>query len=230
MRIRARASTRSSSTTTSSRSSRSSATPSGGTTPSGSPARPSTTRTWATSATSTAPTTSMSSSRRTRSSPQGLAGDQLLLQHLVRRPAPVPRRRAVVATGRLRALACEHGPRLPLERVPRRHRSRQRLEPDGGARARLSREGALLGRDRAPRHPGRGAEADEGDRLPHAHLGADVPLHRVQRVLAADLLRQPRGGRRVLGVPRARGRDGPVAAAQVRDSRPGRRGAACRRR
>ena len=59
-----------------------------------------------------------------------------------------------------------------------------------------------------------------------AHLGADEPLHRVQRLLAADLLRQPRRGRRVLGLPREGGGHGPLAAAEVRDPRPGRRGAA----
>ena len=91
---------------------------------------------------------------------QGLAGDQLLLQHRLRRAQPVRRRRAVVATGRLRAPARHDRPRLPLERLPRRHRPGQRLEPHGGARARLSRQGALQRRDRAPRDAGRGAEAD----------------------------------------------------------------------
>ena len=74
--------------------------------------------------------------------------------------------------------------------------------------------------------PGRGAEADEGDRLPREDLGADEPLHRVQRLLAADLVRQPRRRRRVLGLPREGGRDGPLAAAEVRDPRARRRGAA----
>ena len=161
---------------------------------------------------------------------QGLAGDQLLLQHRDRRPQRVHRRRALVAPGRLRAAARLDRPRLPLERLPGRHRPGQRLEPDRDPRPRLPGQGALLGRDRAPRHPRRRAEADEGDRLPHAHLGADAPLHRVQRLLAADLVRQPRRDRRVLGVPRARGDHGPVAAAQVGDPRARRRGAAAARR
>ena len=50
-------------------------------------------------------------------------------------------------------------------------------------------------------------------------------LHRVQRLLAADRVRQPRRRRRVLGVSRARGDHGSVAAAQVGDPRPGRGGA-----
>ena len=58
-------------------------------------------------------------------------------------------RRAVVAPGRLRAPAGDDRSRLPLERLPGRHRPGERLEPHGGARARLSREGALL----APRSP-----------------------------------------------------------------------------
>ena len=136
---------------------------------------------------------------------QGLAGDQLLLQHRLRRAQPVPRRRAVVATGRLRAPARDDRPRLPLERLPRRHRPGQRLEPHGGARARLSRQGALQRCDRAPRHAGCGGEADEGDRLPREDLGADEPLHRVQRLLAADVVRQPRRGRTSTG-PAARRR------------------------
>ncbi len=38
---------------------------------------------------------------------RGLAGDQLLLQHRVRRRQPLRRRRALVAAGRLRAAACD---------------------------------------------------------------------------------------------------------------------------
>ena len=57
---------------------------------------------------------------------------------------PARHRRAVVAPGRLRAAARADRPRLPLERLPRRHRPGQRLEPDRGARARLPGQGALL--------------------------------------------------------------------------------------
>ena len=156
---------------------------------------------------------------------QRLAGDQLLLQHRVRRPQPVPRRRTVVTTGRLRPVARRDRPRLPLERLPRRHRSRKRLEPHGGARACLPREGTLLGRHCAPCHSCRGAEADQGDRLPHPHLGAHRPDDRVQRLLAPDLVRQPRRRGGVLGLPREGRSHGPLAAAQVRDPRTGRRSA-----
>ena len=123
---------------------------------------------------------------------QGLARDQLLLQHVVRRAQPVLDGRALVASGRLRPAARDDRPRLPLERVPRRHRPGQRLEPHGGARARLPRQGALLRRDRPSRHARRGAEADPGDGLPAEDVRADEPIHRVQRLLAADVLRQPR--------------------------------------
>ncbi len=157
---------------------------------------------------------------------QGLARDQLLLQHRVRRAQPVPRRRAVVASRRLRPAAGGDGPRVPLERLSRRHRPRQRVGADGGARARLSRQGALLGCDRPPRDTGRRAEAHEGHGLPPAHRRADRTLHRVQRLLAADRLRQPGRGRRVLGLPRAGGRHGPLSAAEVRRARAGRGGAA----
>ena len=162
---RARASTRSSSTTTSSRSSRSCATRSAATTPSASPARRSTTRTWATSGTSTARTTSTRELEPYTIEPRkGWPAINFFFNTALRRAQPVPRRRAVVAAGRLRPPARHDRPRLPLERVPRRHRPGQRLEPDRGARARLSRQGALQRCDRAPRHAGRGAEADEGDR------------------------------------------------------------------
>ena len=154
-----------------------------------------------------------------------LAGDQLLLQHVVRREQPLRRRRALVAAGGLRAAPGAHRPRLPLERVPGRHRRRQRLEPHGGARARLSGDTAVLGGHRASRHAGRRAQADEGDRVPHAHGGPHEPLHRVQRVLAADVVRQPRRRRRVLGLSRARRDDGSLALAEVRGARPGCRGA-----
>ena len=49
---------------------------------------------------------------------------------------------------------------------------------------------------------------------------------RISRLLAADPVQQRRAGRRILGLPRAGGHHGSVAAAQVRGDRPGRRGAA----
>ena len=58
-----------------------------------------------------------------------------------------------------------------------------------------------------------------------AHRGAHAQPDRVPRLLAADLLHQRRRDRRVLGVPREGGGHGPLAAAQVGDPRPGRRGA-----
>ncbi len=53
-----------------------------------------------------------------------------------------------------------------------------------------------------------------------AHLGADQELRRVPRLLAAALLQQRGRDRRVLGLPRAPGGDGPLAAAQVGGARP----------
>ena len=61
-------------------------------------------------------------------------------------------RRAVVATGRLRPPARHDRPRLPLERLPGRHRPGECLEPYGGACSRLSGQGTVLGGDRASRH------------------------------------------------------------------------------
>ena len=97
---------------------------------------------------------------------EGLAGDQLLLQHGLRREQRVLPRRAVVASGRLRPAARRDRPRLPLERVPGRHRRRERVEPDRGSRPRLPGGGAVLGGDRAPGDARLGAEADARDRLP----------------------------------------------------------------
>ena len=54
--------------------------------------------------------------------------------------------------------------RVPLERVPGRHRRGERLEPDRGARPRLPGQGAVLGGDRAPRDARRRAEADAARR------------------------------------------------------------------
>ena len=70
---------------------------------------------------------------------QGLAGDQLLLQHRVRRPNLVLRRRALVAPRRLRAAAGDDRPGLRLVRLPRRHRPGQRLGSDRHPRPRLPR-------------------------------------------------------------------------------------------
>ena len=133
--------------------------------------------------------------------------------------------RAVVAAGRLRAAAGADRPRLRVLRLPRRHRPGERLEDHRRPRARLPGRAHVLGRDRAPRDARRRAGADEGDDLPPAHVRADEELRRVPRLLAAALLQQRGRDRRVLGLPRARGGDGPVAAAQVGDPRARRRGA-----
>ena len=66
---------------------------------------------------------------------------------------------------------------------------------------------------------------DQGDGLPPALVGAHPQRDGVPRLLAADVLHQRGRGRRVLGVPREGGGDGPLAAAQVGDPRPRRRGA-----
>ena len=77
-----------------------------------------------------------------------------------------------------------------------------------------------------PHDARRRAAADARDRVPSALLGADAQLHRISRLLAAEPIQQRRAGRRILGLPRARGDHGPVAAAQIRGDRPRRRGAA----
>ena len=100
---------------------------------------------------------------RHRGAPR-LARAELLLQHLVQRLEPAVLRRALVAAGRLRAAAGDDRPGLRLVGLPRRHRSRQRLEPDRHPRPRLPGRAEVLHGDRAPRHPGRRAEADPRNR------------------------------------------------------------------
>ena len=156
---------------------------------------------------------------------EGLAGAQLLLQHDVRDGQPARLRRAVVPAGRLRAPARGDGPRVRLERLSRRRRPRERLGSDRGARPRLLPRAHVLGGDRAPRDTRRRADAHDRDRLPSADLRAHEPDHRVQRLLAADELRQPRRDRRVLGLPGASRDHGPLAAPEVRGARTRRRGA-----
>ncbi len=158
-----------------------------------------------------------------------LAGAQLLLQHLLQRREPAGLRRAVVTARRLRPAAGHERPGVRLVRLPGRHRSGQRLEPDRHPRPRLPGRAEVLDGGSAPGHPGQRAQADQGDRIPPALVAADQAGDRVPRLLAADQLRQPRRDRRVLGLPRGRGGDGPVPAAQVRGGGAGRRGAAAGR-
>ena len=56
------------------------------------------------------------------------------------------------------------------------------------------------------------AAAHARDRVPPALLGADTQLHAISRLLAAEPVLQRWAGRRILGLPRARGDHGPVAA------------------
>ena len=146
---------------------------------------------------------------------QGLAGAEPLLQHELRRRPHPPRRRAVVAPGRLRPAAGDERPGLRVVRVPGRHRPRQRLGVHRCPRPRLRPGEPLLHGDRTPRDRRRRAGADEGDRLPPAHERPHQELRGVPRLLAAALLRQRGRERRVLRLPRARRGDGPLAAAQV---------------
>ena len=156
---------------------------------------------------------------------EGLAGTELLLQHDVRERSPAGVRRAVVPSRRLRAAPCGDGPRVRVERLSRRRRPCERVGPDGGARPGVLTGAHVLGRDRASRDPRCRAHAHDGDGLPPTDLRTDEPDHRVQRLLAADELRQPRRDRRVPGMPRARGDHGPLAAPEVRGARAGRGGA-----
>ena len=156
---------------------------------------------------------------------QGLAGAELLLQHELRRRPDPPRRRAVVAAGRLRPAAGDERSRLLLVRLPGRHRPRQRLGVHRCPRPRLRTGEPVLHGHRPPRDRRRRAGAHEGDRLPPTHVGAHEELRRVPRLLAAALLRQRGRAGRVPRLPRARRRHGPHAAAQVGDPRPGRRAA-----
>ena len=156
---------------------------------------------------------------------RGLAGDQLLLQHGVRRAERVLPRRAVVATRRLRAPAGADRPRVPVERVPRRHRRGERLEPDRGARPRLPGEGALLGGDRAPRDARLRAEADARDRLP-PRTSALTSRFTEYNGYWLPTSYDNHGAVDEYWACRERGGDhGPLAAPQVRGARARRRGA-----
>ncbi len=127
--------------------------------------------------------------------------------------------------GGLRAPAGDERPRVRVVLVPRRHRPGERLAGDPDPRPGVRARQHVLRGDRTPGDGRRRPGAHEGDDLSPADERAHEELRRVPRLLAAALLRQRGRDRRVLGVPRE-GRDhGPVAAAQVGDPRPGRRGA-----
>ena len=103
--------------------------------------------------------------------------------------------------------------------LPGRHRPRERLADHADPRPRVRTGQQVLRRDRAPRHGRRGSGAHARDDVPSADERADEELRGVPRLLAAALLRQRGGDRRVLGVPRAGGDHGPLPAAQVGDPR-----------
>ena len=165
----------SSTTSTWTRWSRSCATPSAATTRSRSPARPSTTRTWATSGTSTARRTSTA-----RSSPTGSptrkgwealnffyntgfdADNVLLVDEPWSRPGDYVLLRAIDRS------------RLRLVGLPGRHRPRQRLGVHRCPRARVLAREPLLDGGRPPRDRRGRARADEGDGVPPAHERADA--------------------------------------------------------
>ena len=143
---------------------RSSRTPSAATTRSRSPARASTTRTWATSGHVNCTENFNAAGRPVRDrAAQGLGGAELLLQHRVRRgPRAVPGR-ALVASGGLRPAARAVRPRLRVLGVPGRHRPGQRLGDHRRPRPRLLPGEPLLDGHRPPRHPGGRARHDQGD-------------------------------------------------------------------
>ena len=100
-------------------------------------------------------------------------------------------------------------------------------ECDRHPRARLLAREPVLDGHRPSRDPGRRAGAHQARRRStRAPSELTRELRRVPRLLAAALLQQRGRDRRVLGVPREGGGDGPLAAAQVGGARPGRRGAA----
>ncbi len=129
----------------------------------------------------------------------------------------------MVTARRLRDAARDERPRVRLVGVPRRHRPVQRLGGNGHPCARLSAAEPLLDRDRSARDRRRRAGAHPGDRISLPGGRADQELRRVPRLLAAALLQQRGRGRRVLGLPREAGGDGPLAAAQVGGARARRR-------
>ena len=69
----------------------------------------------------------------------------------------------------------------------------------------------------------RRSQAHPRDRIPQPVRRAHPQFRRIQRLLAGRRLRQPRRAGRVLGLPRAGGRDGSFGAAQVRGAGAGRR-------
>ena len=157
-----------------------------------------------------------------------LARAELLLQHELRRRPDPARRRAVVAARRLRPAAGDRttssAPRPP---------ARTTSTPPTPGSAPMSTSASIPPENRFSMAIAHRVTADaeperhEGDRLPPAHVGAHEELRRVPRLLAAALLRQRGRAGRVLRVPREGRRDGPLAAAQVGDPRPGRRDCSC---
>ncbi len=156
---------------------------------------------------------------------QGLGGDQLLLQHRSRPREPDPHGRALVAARRLRPDAGHERPGVRVVRLPGRRGRGERLGMHRRPRSRLLAREPLSGGDRPSRDTGGRASNDQGDGVPPADERAHRELRRVPRLLAAALLQQRGRDRRVLGVPREGGRDGPLPVAQVGGARPGRRDA-----
>jgi cation diffusion facilitator CzcD-associated flavoprotein CzcO/uncharacterized protein YcgI (DUF1989 family) len=153
-----------------------------------------------------------------------LARHQLLLQHHLPGRRHHHPRRAVVAAGRLRPAARARRSGLRLVRLPRRHRPRQRLGADRHPCAHLFRCVQFQQRHRVPHESRLRTAHHPRDRLPCRHQRSHPAHGRVPRLLAAGILLRQRCHRRVLGLPRTRGADRPVAAAQVRDHRTGCRG------
>ena len=102
----------------------------------------------------------------------------------------------------------------------------QWLEPDRHPCPHLFGRGKILSSRGHTHDSRRRADHDPRDRLSAELREAHPQLRRVQGLLAAQLLRQGRADRGVLGLPREGGGDRPVAAAQIRGHRPGCRGAA----
>ena len=101
----------------------------------------------------------------------------------------------------------------------------ERLGGDRCPRPRLFAAEPLLGGHRPPRDRRRAAGSHAGDGVPPANDRAHQVIRRVPRLLAAPLLQQRRGDRRVLGLPGEGRGDGPEPAAEVRGAGAGRRDA-----
>ena len=155
----------------------------------------------------------------------GLDGGELLLQHQLRRRQPALPGRALVAPGGLRPAPGPHRSRLRVLGLSRRHRRRERLEPDRHPRADLPGEEHLQQGHCIQNEYRCRAPTDPRDGFSRTHFRAHPQLRRVPRLLAAESLQQPRRGPGVLGLPGTGGDDGPLGAAQVRGPRP-RRGSA----